>query len=77
MQWIRAQASVEHLRVTQHAQQEMAEEDIILDDVLDAIGAGEVLGIIRTISAGRVVLSTVSRVRTVHSISFAHRVVNI
>lgn len=29
---IRAQADVENIRVTQHAQQEMVEENIILDD---------------------------------------------
>jgi hypothetical protein len=43
IQWIRAQAVVENLRITQHAQQEMAEEDIVLDDVLGAVAVGEVL----------------------------------
>jgi hypothetical protein len=40
---IRAQARAEKLRVTQHGQQEMAEEDFTLDDVLEAIAAGQVL----------------------------------
>jgi len=34
---IRKQAEQEDLRVTQHAQQEMAEEEIFLDDVLEAL----------------------------------------
>ncbi len=40
---IRAQANVENIRVTQHAQQEMAEEDIMLDEVLEAIATGQIL----------------------------------
>jgi hypothetical protein len=40
---IRSQAEQKNLRVTQHAQQEMIEEEIILDDVLQAIGSGEIL----------------------------------
>ena len=40
---IRQQGEAEELRVTQHAQQEMAEENIILDDVLEAIATGMVL----------------------------------
>ncbi len=40
---IRAQADVENIRITQHAQQEMVEEDIILDEVLEAIATGHVL----------------------------------
>jgi Domain of unknown function (DUF4258) len=43
LQWVRAQASIENIRVTQHAQEEMAEEGILLDDVLEAITAGEIL----------------------------------
>jgi hypothetical protein len=35
--WIQAQAAAENVRITQHAQQEMAEEDITLDDVLESI----------------------------------------
>ena len=31
---VRAQAIAENVRITQHAQQEMAEEDITLDEVL-------------------------------------------
>ena len=38
-----AQASVESIRVTQHAQQEMAEEDIVLNEVLEAIATGCIL----------------------------------
>jgi hypothetical protein len=40
---IRAQAVAENIRITQHAQQEMAEEDITLDEVLEAISTGEIL----------------------------------
>lgn len=40
---LRAQASVEDIRVTQHAQQEMVEEDIALNDVFEAIARGQIL----------------------------------
>lgn len=40
---IRIQAEAEDLRVTQHAQQEMAEENITLDEVLEAIAAVTIL----------------------------------
>jgi len=40
---IRRQAREGNLRLTQHAQQEMIEEAIRLDDVLDAIGSGTIL----------------------------------
>jgi hypothetical protein len=40
---IRAQAEVENILVTQHAQQEMAEEAITLDEVLEAIATGQIL----------------------------------
>ena len=40
---IRAQAIAEDIRITQHAQQEMGEEDIALDEVLEAISSGEIL----------------------------------
>ena len=40
---IRVLAATENLRVTQHAQQEMAEEDITLDEVLQAITGGSVI----------------------------------
>lgn len=43
LEQIRAQAEVENIRVTQHAQQEMIEEDITLDDVLGAIAMGQIL----------------------------------
>ena len=43
LEQIRAQADVENIRVTQHAQQEMADEDIILDEVLEAIATGQIL----------------------------------
>lgn len=39
---IREQAAMESIRVTQHAQQEMAEEDIMLDEVLEAIATGQI-----------------------------------
>ena len=40
---IRDQARDENVRVTQHAQQEMAAEDVTLDEVLEAIAAGQIL----------------------------------
>lgn len=40
---IRAQAAAENIRITQHGQQEMVEEGIILDEVLQAIATGKVL----------------------------------
>jgi len=40
---IRAQASAENLHITQHGYQEMVEEDITLDEVLDAITSGKIL----------------------------------
>ena len=40
---IKSQASEENIRITQHAQQEMVEEDIALDEVLEAISAGRIL----------------------------------
>jgi hypothetical protein len=43
LEQIRAQADVENIRVTQHAQQEMVEEDIILDEVLEVIATGQIL----------------------------------
>ena len=43
LEQIRAQADVENIRITRHAQQEMAEEDITLDEVLEAIATGQVL----------------------------------
>lgn len=43
LEQIRAQAVAENIRITQHAQQEMAEEDISLDEVFEAISSGEIL----------------------------------
>ncbi|MCJ7674545.1 MAG: DUF4258 domain-containing protein [Sedimentisphaerales bacterium] len=40
---IRAQADTENIRITQHAQQEMAEEGIALNEVLEAIATGQIL----------------------------------
>ena len=40
---IRAQTEVENIRVTQHAQQEMVEEDIMLYEVFEAIATGQIL----------------------------------
>ena len=38
-----AQANMENIRITQHAQQEMVEEDITFDEVLEAISDGKIL----------------------------------
>lgn len=40
---IRSQAAAGEIRLTQHAQQEMVEENIKLDNVLDAIGTGKIV----------------------------------
>jgi hypothetical protein len=40
---IHNEAEVENIRITRHAQQEMAEEDISLDEVLEAIASGTIL----------------------------------
>lgn len=43
LQRFRQQVEQGALRITQHAQQEMAEEDILLDDTLQAILSGLIL----------------------------------
>ena len=40
---IRAQADAGEVRVTQHAHQEMVEESLALDEVLQVLGAGEII----------------------------------
>ncbi|MDI6792746.1 MAG: DUF4258 domain-containing protein, partial [bacterium] len=40
---IHAQAAAENMRITPHAQQEMAEEDITLDNVLEVSATGQIL----------------------------------
>lgn len=40
---IKLQAASGEFRITQHAQQEMVEEDISLDDVLEAVRQAEIL----------------------------------
>jgi hypothetical protein len=40
---IRALASSVNIRITQHAQKEMVEDDIRLDEVLEAINNGQIL----------------------------------
>ena len=40
---IRSQAAAENIRVTQHAQQEMVEENITFAEVLQAIGTAQIL----------------------------------
>lgn len=43
LEQIRAQAVAETIRITQHAQQEMVEEDITLDEVLQTIATGQIV----------------------------------
>lgn len=43
LKWIRSQAAAENIRVTQHAHQEMVEENIALDEVLQAIATAQIL----------------------------------
>jgi hypothetical protein len=40
---IQEQAAKQDIRVTQHAQEEMDEEEITLDEVLEAIASGQIL----------------------------------
>ena len=40
---IRALARTNNIRVTQHAQQEMTEEQVSLDEVLEAVSQGSIL----------------------------------
>jgi len=40
---LRAQAKADEIRVTQHAHQEMAEDDVVLVEVLQAISNGSVI----------------------------------
>jgi len=40
---IRAHGETENIRITQHAQQEMVEEGITLDELLEAIASGQIL----------------------------------
>lgn len=43
LEQIRAQAKTENIRITLHAQQEMVEEGILLNEVLEAITKGQIL----------------------------------
>ena len=43
LEMVRDQARANNVRVTQHAQQEMTEENISLDEVLEAISDGQVV----------------------------------
>jgi hypothetical protein len=43
LEGIRAHALTNNVRITQHAQQEMAEEDITLDEVLQSIASAQLL----------------------------------
>ncbi len=43
LEQIRVQAAAENIRITQHAQQEMVEEDITLDEALQAIATGQIV----------------------------------
>ena len=71
---LRAQASVEDIRVTQHAQQEMVEEDIALNDVFEAIARGQILEDYPEHRRGDlVVCSTVLRRMVVLCTSYAQR----
>ncbi len=40
---IQVQLDTVNLRITQHGQQEMVEEDITLDDLLETISQGQIL----------------------------------
>ena len=40
---LRTQAAPENVRITRHASEEMVEEDIALDEVLEAVQSGQIL----------------------------------
>ena len=43
LETLRTQAAQENIRITRHASEEMIEEDIALDDVLEAVQSGHIL----------------------------------
>jgi len=43
LEQIRVQAEAENIRITQHAHQEMVEENITFDEVLEAVSTGQIL----------------------------------
>lgn len=43
LEWIHVQAATENIRITKHAQQEMVEENITLNEVLEATARGKFL----------------------------------
>ena len=73
LEQIRAQAEVENIRVTQPAQQEMVEEDITLDEVLEAIATGRILENYPEHRRGSVVCSTALPKRVILCTSCAQR----
>ena len=43
---IQAQAAARAIRITDHAREEMEEESITLAEVLEAIAAGQIIGVV-------------------------------
>ena len=43
LEQIRAQIEIENIRITQHAQREMVEDNYTLDDLIEAINIGQIL----------------------------------
>jgi len=43
LEQIRHQAAVENVRITQHADQEIVEEEIFLNELLEAIAGGQIM----------------------------------
>jgi vacuolar-type H+-ATPase subunit E/Vma4 len=54
---IHDQASREAVRISQHAQEEMTEEGIVLDEALDALRSGQISKTTRSTAEERVVSS--------------------
>ena len=68
---IQAQVRAGNLRLTQHAQQEMVEEDISLEDLLETISQGHVQEDYPQHKRGPVACYLVSQQRDAPSMSFA------
>jgi len=70
---IQAQAKKQAIRVTQHAQVEMDEEDIALDEVLEAIATAQILEDYPDHRRGACCLLGGLTIQVAHSISFAQQ----
>jgi hypothetical protein len=67
LEQIRHQAAVENVRITQHADQEMVEEEIFLNELLEAIAGGQILENYPEHRRGLAAWSTAQLTKAVHS----------